>query len=76
MSAYGIITLSFFTLVGIKYLIDMVRFAMGYEINGKRRKPLFGPKKRQASKKTRPAPQEVHYDWEKEFEVKPANGAA
>ena len=53
MGAYAIIILSLFTVIGVKYLIDMIKFAMGYEINSKRRKPMFGPKKWEADKAAR-----------------------
>lgn len=81
MGAYVIIILSLFTVIGVKYLIDMVKFAMGYEINGKKREPMFGPKKWEADKEARlarrPAPQpEIHYEWEKELEWKPSNSVA
>ena len=36
-----------FTVIGIKYLVDMIKFALGYEINGKKREPVITlPKKR------------------------------
>ena len=41
MSFYEYAAMAAITLIGLKYLYDMVRFAMGYEVNGKRRKPMF-----------------------------------
>ena len=51
MSVETILVLSVFTLIGLKYLADMVRFAMGEEINGKRRKPMFVIEKRDCNKR-------------------------
>ena len=81
MGAYVIIILSLFTVIGVKYLIDMVKFAMGYEINGKKREPMFGPKKWEADKAARlarrPAPlPDLHFDWEEEFKWKPSHDVA
>ena len=41
MSFYEYAAMAAITLIALKYLYDMVRFAMGYEVNGKRRKPMF-----------------------------------
>ena len=35
MSFTGFILMCLFTLVGIKYLVDMIRYGLGYESNGK-----------------------------------------
>lgn len=57
-----------FTYVGIRYLVDMVKFALGYEINGKKREPVVNLekwKKREAV--VRPVEEPVVYDWEELF---------
>lgn len=41
MSFYEYAAMAIITLIGLKYLYDMVRFAMGYEVNGKKREPMF-----------------------------------
>ena len=64
-----------FTFIGFKYLFDMILFSLGYEINGKKRKPVIGKKKmRDAAKEARAREAfQRHYDWEKEFKT---SGAA
>lgn len=53
MSALGFILMCLFTVIGIKYLSDMIRYAIGYEVNGKCR---FGKKyARMLEKKKRTA---------------------
>ena len=63
MSFLAALILSMFTAIGIKYVWDMIRFAMGEEVNGKRREPMIGPRK----KYEKPEPEVIHYDWEAEF---------
>lgn len=41
MSFYEYAVMAAITLIGLKYLYDMVRFAMGHEVNGKKREPMF-----------------------------------
>lgn len=35
MSLLEFLLMSLFTVIGIKYLIDMIKYSLGYEINGK-----------------------------------------
>lgn len=65
MSFLATLILSMFTAIGIKYVWDMVRFAMGEEVNGKRREPMLGPRKKYG----KPEPEEIHYSWEEEFKI-------
>lgn len=59
-----------FTYVGIRYLVDMVKFALGYEINGKKRKPVVDPEKwKKREKAVQPVEQPVVYEWEELFRV-------
>ena len=55
------------TYIGIRYLVDMIKFAMGYEINGKKREPVFTMKRRAVPElvKTHAVP----YDWEDQLKV-------
>ena len=59
-----------FTYVGIRYLVDMVKFALGYEINGKKRKPVVDLEKwKKREKAVQPVEQPVVYEWEELFRV-------
>ena len=39
MNFWGIVLMTAMTIIGLKYLTDMIKFAKGYEIHGKRRYP-------------------------------------
>ena len=56
-----------FTYVGIRYLIDMIRFALGYEINGKKRKPVIEIRRSVPKEIQKEAP--AAYEWEELLKI-------
>ena len=55
------------TYIGIRYLVDMIKFAMGYEINGKKREPVFTMKRRAVPELVKA--HAVSYEWEDQLKV-------